>query len=282
MLSFRRPPESDDFARRVAKAKETIAAMTARGVCPGSDDFKNRWRDFRQVFVLAQFGKCAYCERDVTPTSWGDVEHVRPKAGIQELTEDRSRWGEETEDGRVEGRTPREVSPWGYHWLAYEWTNYVLACDKCNRTWKKNLFPLAEGPRLLPPAAARKETPLLLNPFEGPDPVKHLAFDERGQISARDGSRQGNATIRTCGLHRERLRYRREEVAKRLLRILRRLEQAASDEETDELLNEIEHLGSPEREHAGMVRSMFEVFFRADWRETFGDDHAGSAAQATL
>lgn len=280
MLSFPRPPEPPDFARRIAKAQAAITAMHARGECPKSDHFENRWRELRAIFVKAQFGKCAYCERDVTPTSYGDVEHVRPKAGVQELTADRTRWGEEAEGGNVVGRTPRDVSSWGYHWLAYAWTNYVLACDKCNRSWKKNLFPLAEGPRLLPPSSARKETPLLLNPFEGPDPVKHLAFDERGQISARDDSRRGEATIRTCGLHRERLRNRREDVAKRLYRMLRSLEDASSDEETDELLDQVEQLGAPDKEHAGMVRSIFEVYFRADWGEYFGDGPPGGEPTA--
>lgn len=272
MLSFRRPPEPEHFERRVRSARAAVAALVSRGVCPRSDQFEGRWKEFRAHFVKAQRSKCAYCERDVTSTSYGDVEHVRPKAGVQELTAERARWGEETEGGNVVGRSPREVSSWGYHWLAYTWTNYVLACAKCNRAWKKNLFPLAGGPRLLPPSS-KPETPLLLHPFEGPDPVKHLAFDDLGQISARDRSRHGEATIRTCGLHREALRCRREEVARTVLPILLALE-SASSEETGALLDRIEELGAARREHAGMVRSMFEVHFKVDWTECFGDDDA--------
>jgi 5-methylcytosine-specific restriction endonuclease McrA len=284
MMSFRRPPEPEDFQRRVEKARAAIHAMVRRGDRPSSDDFVNCWTRFRDHFVAAQHGKCAYCERDVASVAYGDIEHVRPKAGLQELTADRARWGKETEGGGVEDRAPRKVSDWGYPWLAYEWANYVLACEKCNRAWKRNLFPVAEGPRLLPPGA-RPETPLLLNPFEGPDPVKHLAFDERGDISARDGSRHGEATIRTCGLHRERLRTRREDVARRVQLLLKNLESVAAVEaaaagkdeplegdETDQLLGQIKELGDPRCEHAGMVRSMFEGFFQSDWRATFGED----------
>jgi len=272
VLSFRRPAKPLDFDRTVASAKAAISAMVRRGECPGSEDFKNRWKDFKTTFVLAQRRKCAYCEQHVTGTSYGDVEHVRPKAGIQELTADRSRWGVELEGGEVSGRRPREVSRWGYHWLAYAWDNYVFACQKCNQPWKKNLFPIAEGPRLLPPAASRRETPLLLNPFEGPDPTKHLRFDERGQVSARDGSRHGEATIRTCGLDREHLRARREAVARRLQPMLKELEIASSDDQADSLLDRIEELGGADQEHAGMVRSMFEVLLGRDWREIFGPD----------
>ncbi len=248
--------------------------MVRRGECPSSDDFTNRWKEFRPVFVRVQHRKCAYCEQSVTGTSYGDVEHVRPKAGIQELTPDRSRWGVEQEGGEVKGRRPREVSNWGYHWLAYSWDNYVFACQKCNQPWKKNLFPIAEGPRLLPPAASRKETPLLLHPFEGPDPTKHLRFDEQGQISARDGSPYGEATIRTCGLDREHLRGRREAVAQRLRPMLQQLAEASTDDQVYDLLDSIGDLGARDKEHAGMVRSMFEVALGRDWQETFGPDAA--------
>jgi hypothetical protein len=32
----------------------------------------------------------------------------------------------------------------GYFWLAYVWANLFLACQLCNQSFKKNLFPLAD------------------------------------------------------------------------------------------------------------------------------------------
>ncbi len=273
-MSFQRPPEPSNFQRSVGSARSAIAGIVASGVPPKSGDFTNRWADFREHLVAAQHRKCAYCEENVTGTAYGDVEHVRPKAGVQEQTADRTRWGVEQAGGEVKGRRPRHVSDWGYHWLAYAWDNYVLACQKCNQAWKKNLFPIAEGPRLLPPSPACRETPLLLNPFEGPDPIKHLRFNDKGEIAARDGSRHGEATIRTCGLDREHLRGLREPIARRVEGILIQLEVRESEDDTWSLLDSLWELGAPDQEHAGMVRSMYEVYFDRDWRDTFGDDPA--------
>ena len=56
--------------------------------------------------------------------------------------------------------------------------------------------------------------------------------------------------------------------------MLKELEIASSDDQADSLLDRIEELGGPDKEHAGMVRSMFEVLLRRDWQEIFGPDEA--------
>jgi len=53
--------------------------------------------------------KCAYCESKYLATSWTDIEHYRPKSK--------------------------------YYWLAYEWSNLLPTCPKCNRL-KNDEFPI--------------------------------------------------------------------------------------------------------------------------------------------
>ncbi|MBF0294794.1 MAG: TIGR02646 family protein [Magnetococcales bacterium] len=131
--------------------------------------------------------KCAYCESLIEEQADRRVEHYRPKGG-------------------------------GYHWLAYEWSNLLLACESCNRK-KWNHFPVNGSRVAAPPSeetdwrpdsgVMRAEQPLLLNP-EIDHPEAHLRFSPDGQIHAVDDSEQGVQTIKYCGLQREDLVYARK------------------------------------------------------------------------
>lgn len=132
-----------------------------------------------------QHDKCCYCESLFTNTSYGDVEHFRPKAGYQQV------W---------EGPLHKP----GYYWLAYEWSNLFFSCQICNQECKGNYFPLANH------TAARAKThhndigqeqPLLLNPALD-TPSNHLSFvgDAIKAIDAR-----GAASIQGFGLDRPEL-----------------------------------------------------------------------------
>lgn len=55
-------------------------------------------------------GKCAYCESAIEATQPTDVEHYRPKGGVQD----------------------RKAHP-GYWWLAMRWSNLLPSCIDCNR-----------------------------------------------------------------------------------------------------------------------------------------------------
>ena len=72
--------------------------------------------DIKRALVVETHGKCAYCESKIRHVSYGDIEHVMPKAN------DPSRW--------------------------FEWTNLTLACDVCNT--KKSDSP-AEGEEFIDP-----------------------------------------------------------------------------------------------------------------------------------
>ncbi len=70
----------------------------------------------------AQHQKCCFCERKAET---GDIEHLRPKNAYQQ-------------------KEGEPLSKPGYYWLAYEWDNLFFCCEKCNRSYKRNLFPLLD------------------------------------------------------------------------------------------------------------------------------------------
>lgn len=67
------------------------------------------YKKSKQKLEKQFYKKCAYCETEYLATSDTWIEHYRPKSQ--------------------------------YYWLAYEWSNLIPTCTKCNRK-KKNYFPL--------------------------------------------------------------------------------------------------------------------------------------------
>jgi hypothetical protein len=108
----------------------------------------------------AQHHKCCYCEGYFAGQAPGDVEHFRPKTCVQQ-----ARGG--------------EVTYPGYFWLAYSWRNLFYSCEICNRSGKKNLFPLADPAQRLtgPDDPPDQEQPLLLDPGGEADPRDHIRFE---------------------------------------------------------------------------------------------------------
>jgi 5-methylcytosine-specific restriction endonuclease McrA len=129
-----------------------------------------------------QHFKCCYCESKFTANSPGDVEHFRPKGGY-----------------KIPGI--RGLNKPGYYWLAYEWSNLFFSCEECNRSNKKNYFPLLdEAKRATPhdnPNSLSDESPLLICPSE--DPSNHIEFD-KDIIKGRD--ERGDKSIEYYGLKR--------------------------------------------------------------------------------
>ena len=149
--------------------------------------------------------KCAYCERICK----SDIEHYRPKGGIDEALD----------------------HP-GYYWLCYEWTNLLPACITCNREdAKKNHFPVLGArvyPPILPPddrlvleafdahnSPLIDERPFLLHP-ELDRPERYLSFvvDQDGKgirLEGIDPEGRGEKTIAICKLNRNELALDRVE-----------------------------------------------------------------------
>jgi len=158
--------------------------------------------------ALAQLfrGKCAYCESRYAVTQPMDVEHFRPKGGVEEIGADgKARLAE------------------GYPWLAARWTNLLPSCIDCNRPriqhdqltgvdekmGKANQFPIT-GPRMLPqrptgpePAA---DAALILDPCVD-EPAQHLRFHEDGTVTAT--TEKGRQSIRVYALNRAELAFER-------------------------------------------------------------------------
>lgn len=149
--------------------------------------------DVKTALNNLQKGICCYCESRYDVTSYGDVEHFRPKNG----------WKQDKDD--------KELHQPGYYWLAYKWENLMYACELCNRTYKRNYFPLKYPSKRFDPADKdiSGEEPLLINPYEEKHPENHLKF-VGAEIQAL--TKEGDASIFYYGLDRERLNEERRGV----------------------------------------------------------------------
>ena len=149
-------------------------------------------RAVKALLIAEQQEKCCYCERYFLDNNPGDVEHFRPKNGYKQHKAD------------------KQLAKPGYYWLAYEWANLFFACNSCNRSYKRNYFPLqnpATGRAQSHHANLATEHPLLLDPSRA-DVAQHLSFRK---VVAVGRTPQGRATIAACGLNRLKLRQRRQD-----------------------------------------------------------------------
>ncbi len=277
MLKLERPEPHPDFlpdaSSVIGEARATVEETIRSGEKP---EFPEHWRQIRykQILMQAQHGKCGYCECKIRPGQTGDVEHFAPKAKISILVER----GREVEGlSNVHGRKVRVVSELGYWWLAYDWSNYLIACMRCNQIWKGSLFPVHEEPRWLPPSPDVSEEPRLLSPFGAHDPVEHLRFDEMGQI--RSDSEYGKATIEVCGLDRESLREARQEKSELVWDLILDLLTSADSADGQQSLRRILRAGREDAGHAGMVRCIVKAELDLDWFELEMAAHASWKSQ---
>ncbi len=203
MIRIRKPRRAPDILATTGKEK---ALELCSRFDESQEDYRNGSKRFtfslriyghesvKQALIAAQHGKCCYCEQLVDED--GDVEHFRPKGGVQQAK-------------RTRIETP------GYFWLAYEWTNLLLSCSGCNQRAKGNLFPL-QNPKsraVSPRHPISRERPLFINPATT-DPTKHITFLDWKAVPVND-SPVGKKTADIL-LNRRLLKVRRE----RWLRIL--------------------------------------------------------------
>lgn len=266
MLRLKRPRAPADFAASVRNAVRDAQAAIARGVVPKFDERIWKKHEHKEAFIRAQHGKCAYCEQS-SMNHPGAVDHYAPKSEIHELIADGKEKGHTS---NVKDRETRQICTTGYWWLAYEWSNWLFACERCNTGWKRCLYPVREKARKLPPRQRVRETPLLLNPFGRVDPARHLRFNALGEIVAHKGSDRGEATIRTCGLDRGSLRQAREGFAGdayRHVRVLQVSMNSGDHHRAIEAIEDLLSLGASKRPHAGMVRSIVRAELKCDWSQ---------------
>ena len=134
----------------------------------------------------SQYGKCAFCESNVTHISHGDVEHFRPKKF----------WVQNDKVG--------EEGP-GYYWLAYSFDNLLFSCQICNQRFKKNFFPIRRPEFRVrnhhQAANLNKEKPFFINPAE--ENPKFLITFIGATAVGMDKNHRGKKTIDALGLNRK-------------------------------------------------------------------------------
>ena len=152
-------------AKREGKAGPEIEAICLKERHKAINAKASVWRSAGKALRKASFEKCWYCEirqdRSDKP-----VDHFRPKNSIFE-----------------------EHNHPGYHWLAFEWTNFRLSCTFCNskrrdveggtKGGKHDHFPIIPPPSYAYSATDQRERPKLLDPTDDAD-TKLLTFLANG------------------------------------------------------------------------------------------------------
>lgn len=189
----------------------------------------------RTRLLHCQHEKCCYCEKGREHVH--EVEHFRPKTAVQQ---DR---GE-----------PRERP--GYYWLAYEWSNLLMACRHCNGR-KGPIFPLRN-----PENRARShqdriedEIPFLIRPDQE-DPTEHLSFREHVVVGETD---RGQKSIKLIGLNREKLKRDRRERYE-ALEVLHDLSQLDLPE-SENAKQKLDRATAPDAEFSAMAGDAIEAGF---------------------
>lgn len=201
----------------------------------------------KETLKRAQYGKCCYCESKFLSTSYGAVEHFRPKGGVQQ-------------NERQDLQYP------GYYWLAYDWNNLLFSCERCNTSHKRNLFPLLDETKraVSHHDDITKEQPLLINPAQE-DPQEHLHFREEAVIG---DTEKGLQTIEALGLMRKDLwneRHSHLSILKALHDVLEACHRLVKSgynstslmKEAEEAAERIRHHSSCEAKYSAMARDFF-------------------------
>lgn len=181
------------------------------------------WRGFSKYLAKMSYGKCWYSEAKDVGANF-DVDHFRPKAEAK--------------------RTEELVDSEGYAWLAFDWENFRLSAQNCNRLnkddsgntlGKGSWFPLLSGS----PTASwdnrcvNDERVLLLDPVVEND-LTYIDYDDRGRFTP-NRMCVGQAAYRIkesgiiYGLNIERMREARFQVMKEAKELLETILQNAED-----------------------------------------------------
>lgn len=137
--------------------------------------------DVKTALKKIQKDTCCFCESKITEVAYGDIEHFRPKGAFQIAKGD-------------------PLQRPGYFWLAYDWGNLLFACQICNSSYKKNLFPLVDETKRAHSHAfsINHEEPIIINPLME-EPSMHIGFYQEIPYGK---TQRGKETIQLLGLDR--------------------------------------------------------------------------------
>lgn len=204
--------------------------------------------------------KCGYCETDTTAGAPMQVDHYRPKAEVT-----------------------KEKEHEGYYWIAYEWSNLLLSCSRCNNK-KRNQFPITgirvtsptlnpdgmpdDDSRLATSPLFQNEKPLLLHP-EIDKVEDFFIFLPDGRLAPIGDNPRALETISICQLNRSELVLKRLSVLNKLFnriqKELKELEAKVINGEQAQhsikrVFEELVLLQSPENEYSRFGYFMFVKF----------------------
>lgn len=231
-------------------------------------------QDVKAALRSLSQGKCAYCESKINVVGAREVEHYRPKGGIEGVAD----------------------HP-GYWWLAHAWDNLLPACIDCNKSkrqhivtadmtreqvedlllrrpsksfGKKNQFDVKGVRASNGSSDLEAEDALLIDPTIQ-EPTEHLTWNfntELTVIEPKAGCDYGTYTIHVCALNRAELVLARLPALRpmRTLRtqILNRLENwRGSADELNEILETVgvlREFAKPDQQYSGMAAEFIAKF----------------------
>jgi len=206
--------------------------------------FENRiygHESVRQELRDAQHGKCCYCEKKEENF---DVEHFRPKSACQQKQGDK-------------------LSRPGYYWLAYDWDNLFCSCEKCNRSYKRNRFPLEDDSKRARSHSddIRAEEPLFIHPGKE-NPEEFIEY-KGTRPRAINGNKRGRITIEQIGINRPFLDERRNELYRKFKRLYEILGlESINDQLKEDIRKYFKEASSDSGEYASMIRCAIRDKFR--------------------
>lgn len=199
MIEINRPEQAPDILSGIGEGETRLNCASYdsndEAYRSGAERFNfNRniyaHRTVKDALSRVQHGKCCYCESKFSATSFGAIEHFRPKGAVKQ-------------ESGAEKHYP------GYYWLAYSWNNLLVSCEVCNTRYKGSLFPLVDEE-----SRARShrdpidaEFPLFIDPASE-DPGLHIRFRRAEVVHLTE---RGLKTIEGVGLRRSALEEARAE-----------------------------------------------------------------------
>ncbi len=207
-------------AQRAQEELETLPVSERKGFIKKKSHI---WRSFSKYLAKMSYGKCWYSESK-DPGANFDVDHFRPKA----------------EAKRTEELTDSD----GYAWLAFDWVNFRLSAQNCNRlntdekgivVGKGSWFPLMKDS---PKAnwgnrCVDDENIVLLDPVVKND-LRYIDYDENGRFThsrlciGEPAYRIRESSV-IYGLNLEKMREARFQVMREAKELLETIQQNAED-----------------------------------------------------
>jgi len=232
------------------------------------DRYQSRWKAVRDAFETHSNGKCWYveCKSDGADN---DIDHYRPKSSVAD-----------------------DPTHPGYYWLAFEWTNLRLSCQRANRPrrdpgtaltgGKRDHFPLLnpEGRARAPGDDLSLENPAIIDPTNVGD-VAMVTFGPNGDVDLvpnckgrRVPEEKLRLSIRHLHLNWPKFREARVRLYNRIERFVHRGEELAPHDfgEMDtvaqsflDICSDLASWTRPQEEYSRAARAYVEMFGDRWW-----------------